>query len=267
MNPTIDIRLLESAKLQAIDLSNQGAAFLITKKYILASKSFVEALELCKEGMRLANHMGDDQEVDEDDDEHMEDGSATKCHFLNSCQNTLHLSHSDIGSCYDEDSQMIPESQEEPPRDGYVHKNPIHIPVPTNSTSSLPSFPFISGIVIFNQALTLHLGAIHGLSHEQKLTDGQHELRKAMRMYEVGYSLLEQDVDPNPRVVLAIVNNMGHAYSTMGEVELAEEYSEQLLSLLMIYISSSGGSDNLGGLGCFFGNAMPRSMISSSPAA
>jgi tetratricopeptide (TPR) repeat protein len=266
MNPTIDNRQLELVKLQAIDLSNQGAALLLKKKYILASKSFVEALELCKEGMRLTNDMGEDNEVDEDEDEHMEDGTTSKCYFLSSCQHPFHSSHSGIGSCCDEDSPMMPESQEEPHRDGYIHKSPIHIPVPTNSTSSLPSFPFISGIVIFNQALTLHLGAVHGLEHEQKLSEGQYELRKAMRMYEVGYSLLEQDVDPNPMVVLAIVNNMGHAYNTMGEVELAEEYSERLLSLLMIYVSS-GGSDNLGGLGCFFGNAMPRSMISSSPAA
>jgi hypothetical protein len=258
---------LQTTTLRAIHLNNHGAALVLMQNYHGAKEVFVEAMALCKEGMeRLSS-----------DERHKADEGSRECCFLSTEDDTFHpLSCTcTTEGCYhmlnESSSSLLLLSHQPQPEQhmggGYLHQNPIHVPLKQNANCIhlLPSLNFLAGTIIFNQALTLHLGAMHAL-HNEATVAGRDELQRAMQMYQVGYAILAEDSYPNPRIVLATINNLGHGYYMLGRVDIAEKCWEELLSLLMIYVSQGAGFDNFGLEGCFR-NMMPQATISCAPAA
>jgi Tetratricopeptide repeat len=254
---------MDHTTLRAIHLNNHGAALLLMQNYHRAKEVFLEAMAVCKEGMeRLTT-----------DERHKADEGSRECCFLSTEDDTFHPSSC---TCTDESCCILLHESSSPPslshhqlpeQHVYLHRNPIHVPLKqnTNCTHPLPSLNFLSGTIIFNQALALHLGAMHAL-HNETTVAGRDELQRAMQMYQVGYAILAEDSYPNPRIVLVTINNLGHGYYTLGRVDIAEKCWEELLSLLMIYVSQGAGFDNFGLEGCFL-NLMPQATISCAPAA
>jgi tetratricopeptide (TPR) repeat protein len=249
---------LQSTTLRALHLNNRGAVLLLMQNYHEAREVFVEAMALCKEGMDRLAH----------DERHKADEGSRECCFLSTEDDTL---PSLSCTCANPSCCMMLHESSSPPSEqhvggGYLHPNPIHVPLQQNNcTHPLPSLNFLAGTIIFNQALTLHLGAMHALHNDTTVLAGRDELQRAMQMYQVGYAILAEDCYPNPRIVLATINNLGHGYYTLGQVDIAEKCWEELLSLLMVYVSQ-GGFDNFGLEGCVR-NMLPQATISGAPAA
>jgi hypothetical protein len=97
---------------------------------------------------------------------------------------------------------------------------------------------------------------MEGLNLEQDPTQCHAELRHAIRLYAMGEALLAYKGEHliSTRLVLAVVNNTGHAYQVLNETESASVYWQALMSLLMLCFNR-GGKEAIG-LHCFLENAV-----------
>jgi hypothetical protein len=132
----------------------------------------------------------------------------------------------------------------------FIYQHAIVIPESSVAqTNTCPSNKTISGIVIFNLALTYHLYALK--------THAPQKLRKAAKLYGLGFDLHnDTSVSTSPIFLLATINNMGHVYQSLKEAHLASTCFDYLLSTLMYMVDSGQGACIQKGedLGDFFEN-------------
>jgi tetratricopeptide (TPR) repeat protein len=124
-----------------------------------------------------------------------------------------------------------------------------------------------SAIIIFNLALSLHLGAIKMISSPQtqfKL------LKKARHLYELAYQLEREIEEDNFRLMFAVMNNLGHVLKCLQEPQCATKCFEQLLSILMYVVDRSpkgSSSSEVGEIDGYLRNTSHLVLVKSTAAA
>eukprot|EP00980_Cylindrotheca_fusiformis_P031369 scaffold26259_cov108-Cylindrotheca_fusiformis.AAC.3 len=113
----------------------------------------------------------------------------------------------------------------------YVYRQPIHIASDIESGSR--GKQFIASILMFNLALGHHL-----MFEEQDDEIAEPYLQKALMMYELAFDLQKTNefFDSNYIFVVAILNNVATIHLYQDERDLAKQYFEQVLSILMFVI-------------------------------
>lgn len=118
--------------------------------------------------------------------------------------------------------------------DLFVFQCPLRI---TQEDVAFPeSYAEISLILTYNLALVYHLTATR---NEMKDED---RLRKALDLYSMALDLVLRDKAMNSSVVIlvaAILNNMGIAYSLLGDTEHCKKFFKRMLSILMIELAAN----------------------------
>ncbi len=112
----------------------------------------------------------------------------------------------------------------------YIYRQAIRIPQDMQCDSQANAF--VSVVVIFNLALAHHLAV--GAGGETK----QHRLRKAVKLYELAFQLLQQEehLENNVMFTMATLNNMGLAHQQLNDEESASNCFQHLLSTLMCLV-------------------------------
>jgi tetratricopeptide (TPR) repeat protein len=137
----------------------------------------------------------------------------------------------------------------------YIHA--MTIPTSTfektadDSSASLLSGTHLSICIVYNLALTHHRAALeecnkndtlHSMTGETSaMATGGLLLRKAAKFYQSTFSLLQQGECQlgSEFFTLVVLNNLGHVYQALNEMENAGQCFRHLLSTLM-YIVDSG---------------------------
>jgi tetratricopeptide (TPR) repeat protein len=101
-----------------------------------------------------------------------------------------------------------------------------------------------SAIIIFNLALSLHLGAVKMLSSPRTRSK---QLEKARKLYELAFQL-EGEIpveQANFRFLFAVTNNLGHVLKCLQKPQAATKCFEHLLSIIMYVVDCSGGCSEI----------------------
>jgi tetratricopeptide (TPR) repeat protein len=112
----------------------------------------------------------------------------------------------------------------------YIYRQAIRIP--QDMQCDCRANVMVCVVVIFNLALAHHLAA--GTGGETK----QHRLRKAVKLYELAFQLLQQEehLENNAMFTMAALNNMGLAHQQLNDEESASNCFQHLLSALMCLV-------------------------------
>jgi tetratricopeptide (TPR) repeat protein len=123
-----------------------------------------------------------------------------------------------------------------------------------------------SAIIIFNLALSLHLGAVKMLSSPQKRLK---QLEKARNLYELAFQLEGEIEQANFRFMFAVMNNLGHVLKCLQKKKRAAKCFEQLLSILMYVVdrSAAGSSSEVGEIDGYLRNTSHLVLVKSTAAA
>jgi tetratricopeptide (TPR) repeat protein len=122
-----------------------------------------------------------------------------------------------------------------------------------------------SAIIIFNLALSLHLGAVKMLSSPQKRFK---QLEKARNLYELAFQLEGEIEQANFRFMFAVTNNLGHVLKCLQKPQRAIKCFEHLLSMLMYVVDCSGGSSSeVGEIDGYLRNTSHLVLVKSTAAA
>ena len=118
--------------------------------------------------------------------------------------------------------------------------------------------------ILYNLALTHHL---HAVSVQDPHKSWKH-MQKAASLYELAHNLHVSEHIPQTYIeTMAMINNLGHVFHFLGEIDKADKCSKHLLSCLMVVLDiSDHGSDNEIVEG-FLGNVLPLIVQSDQPAA
>jgi hypothetical protein len=184
--------------------------------YCDAIRMFTKALEQAKKTLCQEEKDG---ENDEGGSEDLEQESKNLDHQQD--DNTCSSKHTGIGSCEKSQLSTLPVVE----ADGrYIYRKPIRI----SSTHKDDSSSHV--IILFNFALALHVVAIERKS--------QAMLRKALKLYEVGYMLQMQLNDRRLTFsqTLGLVNNCGQIHKQFCQETKANRIFEHLLASLMMAV-------------------------------
>jgi tetratricopeptide (TPR) repeat protein len=126
-----------------------------------------------------------------------------------------------------------------------------------------------SAIIIFNLALSLHLGAIKMLSSPQTRFN---LLKKARHLYELVYQLEQEIEEENFRFMFAVMNNLGHVLKCLQEPQCSTKCFEQLLSILMYVVDrspkgASSSAEEVGEMDGYLRNTSHLVLVKSTAAA
>jgi tetratricopeptide (TPR) repeat protein len=111
----------------------------------------------------------------------------------------------------------------------YIYRQAIRIP--QDMQCDCQTNAMLCVVVIFNLALAHHLAA----GGETK----QHRLRKAVKLYELAFQLLQQEehlLENNVMFTMATLNNIGLAHQQLNDEETASKCFQHLLSALMLLV-------------------------------
>jgi hypothetical protein len=196
---------------KAICLNNQGVCLIERRLYCDAIRMFTKALEQAKK--TLCGQEDKDGENEEEDD--------------HACSSE----HTGSGSCEKSQLSTLPHPQHENSEedvveaDGrYIYRKPIRISSTHNDDSSSHV------IILFNLALALHMEAIKRKS--------QDILRRALQLYELGYTLQMQLKDRclTFSQTMGLVNNCGQIHKQFCQETKANRLFEHLLASLMVAV-------------------------------
>lgn len=194
----------------AIELNNIGVSFLTSGNLDEAFESFKVAVELMKQVTAQREHR-----------------------FVRRRSVTYPLSI--LKAKYEQGLDQPDEFLTEPSSACFVSKSPIMLP--EGVTFSDDSWE--SSVLIFNLALSLHL---MGLEPGMEMF-----LQKALKLYRLSKKLitkhLEDDMDDdmnddnetsciNTRLVMSILNNVGHIYYLLGEYNTSRAYFSGLTNMV-----------------------------------
>ena len=105
----------------------------------------------------------------------------------------------------------------------------------------------LSFSLIFNLAITFHLGALHHKSATTTLLKIKKKLMKSLSFYSLATTMLQTNSDVAPLGIMesvAIANNQGHVYRLLHEQRQADECYQKVLSLI-IYTAENGQSSEI----------------------
>eukprot|EP00529_Nitzschia_sp_RCC80_P026618 CAMPEP_0113454416 /NCGR_PEP_ID=MMETSP0014_2-20120614/7851_1 /TAXON_ID=2857 /ORGANISM="Nitzschia sp." /LENGTH=279 /DNA_ID=CAMNT_0000345819 /DNA_START=597 /DNA_END=1436 /DNA_ORIENTATION=- /assembly_acc=CAM_ASM_000159 len=144
-----------------------------------------------------------------------------------------------------------------------LYRSPLRISDVANFEHNDPTVE-ASIAVIFNLALTYHLKGLSMIRdgvdyHCQKQLDGFESLNgysssnnsnrpdvamyQAATLYELAYSIFQQEqLDIHAEFSMAMINNLGHAYRTRGDISKSDECFRYLLST-HLFLQSYGRTD------------------------
>lgn len=117
----------------------------------------------------------------------------------------------------------------------FVFRDPIDIPYDVVPTMEEPSDKLINKFVVvimYNLALSVHLSAIQG--HFDVIS-----LKRARKLYELAFQMhLEESCDVTLLYSLALMNNLGLIYHSLGEEERSRTCFENMLATMMYLLES-----------------------------
>jgi tetratricopeptide (TPR) repeat protein len=96
----------------------------------------------------------------------------------------------------------------------------------------------ISSTIIYNLALAFHMHAVFGVCSD---CDAKFSLQQAVKLYEMAYTVnseAEDETFMSLEFNMALINNLGHAYRTLGNAASAEQCFLLLLSMIMFLRSA-----------------------------
>jgi hypothetical protein len=230
-----------------IELNNQGAFSIENGDYTDALHKLTDALKVSRQitssfdtVQEDGEQLKDDEKIDVDSESSLDFLMAKACTAAHGFGNVKDDDDaSDSGDCSSAGSF-------------FVYQHPIHIP--TFALSSEQQYEanvtISSTAIVFNLALAIHLSAMK--------TDDNYKgtLRKAARLYEYGFALVQQRSGPSALFLTATINNLGVVYQQLEDDERACRCFGQLLSTLM-YLTDCQESGSLlsSEFGGFFRNA------------
>jgi hypothetical protein len=149
-------------------------------------------------------------------------------------------------------------AEEERDCDASVFQRAVRIKNDSTSTWGILSEPqgiqMMAGIAILNLALTFHLAALRD-DNTFNVTRNQ-ALQKAVKLYECTFELQHsEDWESSSLVVMAILTNLAHAHALLGNMQVSDECSRQLLSTLMFLMQTENTREGAS-FDLFLGNIM-----------
>jgi tetratricopeptide (TPR) repeat protein len=125
----------------------------------------------------------------------------------------------------------------------------------------LESLVKFSSSILFNLALSYHLGAINVAPNlKMKML-----LQKALTFYKLAYTMMQDTRNNGVMETLAITNNLGHVQLTVGDVDKAKQCYEHLLSTIM-FVTDSGDPSVVQNFEGFF-HSVQTIVLPSRPTA
>jgi tetratricopeptide (TPR) repeat protein len=214
----------------ATQLNSQGATLLENGQYEEAQFAFTKALKIFQQMM---NERHNNDVVDQ---HYQPAKQATSS--LDQCMKQILLP-------VERPTADIPSSDGE----YFIYDSPLGINAcPPNGTWQDISTTD-SAIVIFNLALSLHLGSVKSNGTQQlsspseTLDEQSKQLEMAKSLYELAYRLQGQidETQCNFRFIFAVTNNLGHVLKSLQKPQRAIQCYEHLLSMLMYVVDCSAG--------------------------
>lgn len=229
----------------AAALNNEGIAHLEAHRYDQAIPSITKALGIVREELSC---------------------SRSRC----SCSGCVCSSKKQEGNDpvfhFQKSEQVLPRgvSIPEGEEDGdelFVFKRAMVIPLKAAPPECYDYYVSLSFIILFNLALAYHL---RGLA-----TECQRTLRKALRLYEMAYTVhIKEDLTLTALQAMAIVNNMGQIHAELGSSENSQECFQSLLSTFM-YVQGAAHEEARNHMDGFVTNVLSFGIqgAKSAPAA
>ena len=243
----------------AIRCNNQGVLYLQHGKYDQAVASFSESLFLSKQLINAMRRsvVGDDGDIE---DGCMQSSPYQQHHYQHRphCQFAAAPSQPQQQGIFNKKSFLVTTPIEI--HEGYSTLCGVSAGCEDNELSAAPIQCYIrmSFIVMFNLAITYHLGALHSdnaVSHEQTSLYDEEHLSKAQKLYELAYCISTQEnVEISAYYTISIVNNLSQIHAMVGNMQDSQLCCENLLASL-VYLKESGaamdkalGMDHIEGL-------------------
>ena len=156
-------------------------------------------------------------------------------HMEAACKSSYFGGVADCGKCDESNDVDAP----------FLFRNPIRIrPIAEDILHMAESNHLLSTVVVFNLGIAVHRRAAdtrskqsnHPLHHQED--EGSALLRKAIYLYECALDMLQKPnrVYGKETMLLAILNNMAYAHSSLHNVETVKKISQYLLSVLMMVV-------------------------------
>jgi tetratricopeptide (TPR) repeat protein len=188
--------------------------------------------------------------------------------LVDDCSETEGRPHFSVSCNLDHQNMALGSNNDDIDDKSFVFHQPMRIIfLPSVAPRCNETNHTITATIIFNLALTHHrlASSNKGGSNSTKL------LKKAIELYGYAFELYRAGVvvPTNGIVLLATMNNLAQAYTTLGEMEHAETCFRQLLSTLMFLVDSQY-MDVPGNLDRFFRSTfhlMVSATSLSAPAA
>jgi tetratricopeptide (TPR) repeat protein len=142
----------------------------------------------------------------------------------------------------------------------FIFSSPIYVPSVVNQAVTLKYLATLSFILLYNLALAYHLSAIDGQLCLKKL-------EKALSLYELAYAI--QTTELSILQTMAIVNNLGHIHTALGNQEQSQLCFKHLLSTVMLLKDYGEEGESVDSLDGFILNCLPLILVgeASAPAA
>jgi tetratricopeptide (TPR) repeat protein len=142
----------------------------------------------------------------------------------------------------------------------FIFSSPIYVPSVVNQAVTLKYLATLSFILLYNLALAYHLSAIDGQLCLKKL-------EKALSLYDLAYAI--QKTELSILQIMAIVNNLGHIHTALGNQEQSQLCFKHLLSTVMLLKDYGEEGESVDSLDGFILNCLPLILVgeASAPAA
>ena len=161
-------------------------------------------------------------------------------------------------------------TEEETSSSSFLYRQAIHLS-PEAIGRDNRSRQQLSAVIVFNLALAHHL-----IAETDETQQYNCFTMRAAKLYELSWQLVQREVGYNsPLFMMVIVNNLGVAYQSLGEVENAQRSFEHLLSTMLflmdcghhhkIFAKATKNHSNL--QEGFFRNVSPLFLHQSTAAA
>ncbi|KAL3925324.1 MAG: hypothetical protein SGILL_000481 [Bacillariaceae sp.] len=130
----------------------------------------------------------------------------------------------------------------------FVYRTPLTVSESDMNEHDMDEFD-LNCIILFNLAIANHMLAL-----EEECTKSQRRLKKALKFYEMSFSLQVDLGSMSITSILALVNNCASIYQTLKRTNRAEKFYKHMLSTLMAMIEI-GEASEVGQLEGFLHNA------------
>ena len=190
-----------------------------------------------------------------------DENDCNKAKRKTSLDDFVSSSRSGSATAFDEDTNN---------RSSFLYRQAIHLE-PDAIGRDNRSRQQLSAVIVFNLALAHHL-----IAETDETQQYNCFTMRAAKLYELSWQLVQREVGYNsPLFMMVIVNNLGVAYQSLGEVENAQRSFEHLLSTMLflmdcghhhkIFAKATKNHSNL--QEGFFRNVSPLFLHQSTAAA